>query len=234
MKSIYVVKYNGEKQSYNQEKVLNSIIRSGIEKQEALNILVEVEKKLFDGISTRELYQIVSQQIESFGYKPGKQTYKLREALGRMRSFDFEKFVLKILQKEGFDCAYDTIVSGECGKHQVDIIAQKNHDLYYVEVKHHQNFHRNCGLGTVCEVQARLEDMKNGFGKKRIDFSQAWLFTNTKISDHAKKYAGCKNVKLTSWRFDSEDSGLEKRIEKLGTAEVERIIRVVSDNKKTS
>jgi len=232
MKNIFVIKYNGEKQSYNQGKVLNSIIRSGIEKKEALNILIEVEKKLFNGISTRELYQIVSRQIENFGYEPGKQTYKLREALGKMGSFDFEKFILKILQEEGFECAYDTIVSGECGEHQVDIIAQNENKIYYVEVKHHQNFHRNCGLGTVCEVQARLEDMNNGYGKKKFNFSQAWLFTNTKISDHAKKYASCKNIKLTSWRFDSEDLGLEKRIEKLGNAEVEKIIEIINDKKK--
>jgi Holliday junction resolvase-like predicted endonuclease len=231
MKNIFVVKYNGEKQSYDQKKVLNSIIRSGINKQQALNILVEVEKKLFDEISTKELYQIVAGEIENFGFKPGQQTYKLREALGRMGSFDFEKFVQQILQKEGFECAYDTIVGGECSEHQVDIIAQKEQKLYYVEVKHHRNFHRNSGLGTVCEVQARYEDMKNGYGKKRFNFTQAWLFTNTKISNHAKKYASCKNIKLTSWKFDSEDLGLEKRIEKVGTSQIERIIRAVYEKK---
>lgn len=233
MKNIFVTKYNGERQPYKQQKVLNSIIRSGIDKNQALKILVEVEKKLFDGISTQKLYRQVAEEIENHGFEPGKQTYKLREALAKMGSFDFEKFVLKILQEEGFDCAYDTIVEGECGQHQVDIIAQKE-KIYYVEVKHHRNFHRNCGLGTVCEVQARLEDMKAGYGKKKVDFDKAWLFTNTKISNHAKRYAKCKSIKLTSWRFDSEEIGLEKRIEKLGNFEVEKIIKAINGRKKKS
>lgn len=231
IKDIFVTKYGGEKQKYSQEKVLGSIIRSGIEKSKALNVLMNVEGKLFDGISTQELYRIVAEEIGKRGLKIGLHTYKLREALARMGSFDFEKFVQKILEKDGYECAYNIIVGGECVEHQVDVIAQKQQQLYYVEVKHHSNYHRNSGLGTVCEVQARLEDMKKGYGKNKYDFSQGWLFTNTKISDHAKQYAKCKNLRLTSWRYDSEDIGLEKRIEKLGSMDVKKIIALISRKK---
>ncbi len=229
--NIFVTKYNGEKQKYSQEKVLNSIIRSGIEKSKALSILTDVENKLIDGISTQKLYKIVAKEIEKHGLKIGQHTYKLREALAKIGSFDFERFVKKILEKDGFECAYNIIVGGECIEHQVDIIAQKQERLYYVEVKHHRNYHRNCGLGTICEVQARLEDMKNGYGKNKYDFSQAWLFTNTKISNHAKQYGKCKNIRLTSWRFDTDNIGLEKRIGKLGSGQVEEIIASINGRK---
>ncbi len=224
IKNIFVTKYGGEKQKYSQEKVLSSITRSGIEKNKALAVLINVESKLFDGISTQKLYKIVAGEIEKQGLKIGLHTYKLREALAKMGSFDFEKFVLRTLEKDDYECAYNIIVRGECVEHQIDVIAQKQQRLYYVEVKHHRNYHRNCSLGTICEVQARLEDMKNGYGKNKYDFSQGWLFTNTKISDHAKQYAKCKNLRLTSWKFDSEDMDFEKRVKKLGPAEFENII----------
>ena len=150
--NIFVTKYSGEKQKYSQEKVLNSIIRSGIEKSKALSILTDVENKLIDGISTQKLYNIVSEEIEKHGFKIGQHTYMLREALAKMGSFDFEKFVQKMLEKDGFECAYNIIVGGECVEHQVDIIAQKQQKLYYVEIKHHRNYHRNCGLGTICAL----------------------------------------------------------------------------------
>jgi len=226
--NIFVTKYSGEKQKYSQEKVLSSIIRSGIEKNKALGILTDVENRLTDGISTQKLYKIVGEEIEKHGLKIGQNTYKLREALARMGSFDFEIFVHKILEKDGFECAYNIIVNGECVEHQVDIIAQKQQKLYYVEVKHHRNYHRNCGLGTICEVQARLEDMKKGYGKNKYDFSQAWLFTNTKISNHAKQYGKCKDIRLTSWRFDTDSIGLDKRIEKLGSDQTEKIIASIN------
>ena len=229
-RKIFVTKYDGSREAYNQKKVLGSIVRAGVKKDEVVKILGLVEAKLYDGIPTSEIYQIIAAVHPHL--------YRLREALAKMGSIDFEKFVKKVLEKEGFSCQWNQIVAGFCIEHQLDIIAQnkqiskacfsqaqnKAHKLYFVEVKHHRNFHRDSGLGTVAELWARFEDLKTGFshGRNKYNFSAAWLITNTKFSGHAKQYAKCKGLKLTGWRHTlngTKGEGMEKMVERLANTE---------------
>lgn len=225
LKKIFVTKYDGTRQVYDQEKVVNSLLRSGIEKEGVAKILAEVEAQLFDGIPTSKLYEIVNSSLDKSDFVRGPHLYRLREILAKMGSIDFERFVQKMLEKEGYACQWNTLVKGFCIEHQVDLIAKKDGKTYFVEVKHHTNFHRNCGLGTVVELWGRLDDLQNGFkkGLDTYDFSRAWLFSNTKFSDHAKVYAKAKDLILTGWRHSTLGLGLEKMVEKLGEGEMERI-----------
>ncbi|MDP3955286.1 MAG: restriction endonuclease [bacterium] len=225
---ISVTKYDGTKQTYDQEKVVNSLIRSGVVKEEVARILAEIETQLYDGIPTSKLYEIVNSSLDKSDFIRGPHLYRLREILAEMDSIDFEKFVQKILETEGYTCRWNTIIKGLCIEHQVDLIAQKEGKTYFVEVKHHTNFHRNCGLGMVVELWGRLDDLQNGFkkGLDKYDFAKTWLFSNTKFSEHAKKYAKAKDLILTGWRFSTLGSGLEKMVEKLREKEMGRLISI--------
>jgi len=232
MRKIEVVKHDGSRQAYDQAKVLNSILRAGVAREKALPILSRVEAKLYDHIPTAELYQLVAQEIKKAGLVQHSRFYRLREALAKMDSIDFEKFVDQVLSQSGYLCQWNQLVSGFCIEHQVDVVAEnKQQELFFVEVKHHRNFHRECGLGTMAELWARLEDLRKGFrtGRTKKNFANAWLITNTKFSDHAKRYARCQGLRLSGWRFSlngqQTDEGLEKMLEKLGLAEVDKMIR---------
>lgn len=239
MKKIWVIKHDGVKEPYDQGKVLNSILRSGIPKNIALEVLSKVESQLFDLISTTELYRIVSRVISQHGLSSYPHVYRLREALAIMGSFDFEKFVQNILSHDNYDAKWNQIISGLCIEHQVDVLARnKQGKFFYVEVKHHQNFHRDCDLGTVIEVWGRFEDLKNGYQNSRhqIDLANCWLITNTKFSAHAKDYALCKKIKLTGWRYSTDDdgiavndNGLEELLKNLGIESINQSVdRVLS------
>ena len=231
MKEIFVIKYNGKRQLYDRQKVLSSILHSGVQKNKVLEILKKIEGKLYNNIPTKELYQIVSKEIENYGLKQHSRTYRLREALSRLDSSSFEKFVKAFLEKESFKCIWNQKIQGFCIDHQVDVIAEKNNETFFVEVKKHKNFHRDSGLGTVTELWARLEDLQKGFktGKTDINITNAWLITNTKFSDYAKKYSNCKGLKLLGWRYNSsaqnKTEGLEKMIEGLGIGMVAEIVK---------
>ena len=231
MKKIFVIKYNGERQPYDRRKVLSSILHSGVEKTKVFEILKKTEDKLYNNIPTRELYQIVYSEIENYGLKQHSRIYRLREALSRLDSADFEKFVKVFLEKGGFSCIWNKKIQGFCIDHQVDVIAEKNKEIFFVEVKKHKNFHRDSGLGTVAELWARLEDLQKGFkaGKTKINIANAWLITNTKFSDYAKRYSKCKGLKLLGWRYNSsaegKTKGLEKMIENLGVGMVAGIVK---------
>lgn len=231
MKEISVIKYNGESQLYDRQKVLNSILHSGVERGKVLEILKKIEGKIYNNIPTKELYQITASEIENYGLKQHSRTYRLREALSRLDSSNFEKFVKAFLEKEGFSCIWNQKIQGFCIDHQVDVIAEKNKEIFFVEVKKHKNFHRDSGLGTVTELWARLEDLQKGYrtGKTKINIANAWLITNTKFSDYAKRYSRCKGLKLLGWRYNSsaqnKTKGLEKMIENLGIGAITEIVK---------
>lgn len=238
LKKVFVTKHNGSRQLYDQQKVLSSILRSGAEKKQAINILGKVEAKLYDGIPTKELYQIVIEEIKKTSLISLSSIYRLRELLAKMDPIDFEKFIHLCLEQGGFESLWNTIVDGFCIDHQLDIIAKdQGGTTFYIEVKHKRNPHRDIGLGTVAEVWARFEDLKKGYenGRNKYKFSSAWIFTNAKFSEHAKKYSSCKEMNLTGWRYSLaeqgkqfEVTGLEKKIENLGMKTINKILRKLS------
>jgi hypothetical protein len=48
-------------------------------------------------------------------------------------------------------------------------------------------------------------------GKNKIDFNKALVVCNTKISDHAQRYAVCRGIKYIVWKYP-EGNSLEKII----------------------
>jgi hypothetical protein len=224
-KKIRVVKYDGRIQEFNRNKLLGSLLRSRVPRAETEKIVREVENQLYDKISTKEIYQIIYKLLLERGEKAGYQLYRLREALSLLDSRVFEEFVGRLLEKFGYQFACNQILKGACSEHEIDVVAQKEEKRYLVEVKHHQNPHRDSGLTVVLALWARLDDLR----EKGEKFEQAWLFTNTKFSNHAKKYARCKNIRLTGWRYsaDSAEASVERMIEELGKEEVGKLFEKV-------
>ncbi len=240
MKKILVTKYSGIKEPYDQEKVVNSILRAGVKRETVPVVLAKVESQLYDGISTDELYRLVGEQLAQKVLPDNPHLYHLREALALMGSIDFEKFIREFLEKEGYRSRWNVIVPGFCIEHQVDVMVETpSGQKLMVEVKQHRRFHRDCDLGTTVEVWGRLDDLQKGFaaGKNQENFAAACLITNTKFSAHAKQYAACKGLRLLGWRFNSFDTpkteGLEEKIKQIGFETVDRMIRKIINQSRT-
>lgn len=219
---IFVTKYDGSRQAYNPQKLLSSLTRCQVSKAEAERIVAGVEEKLFDGISTNQIYEIIYTHLQKHGTKGQYKAYRLREALALIDPQTFEKFVQRLLENQGFACAWNQILKGRCSTHQIDVLAQKPGQTFLVEVKHHENPHRESGLTEVLALRARLEDLEEA-GQK---FS-GWLFTNTKLSGHAKIFATCRKIRLTGWRYGGSALSLERMIDKVGEKEIDKLIRAV-------
>ncbi|RLE67226.1 MAG: restriction endonuclease, partial [Thermoprotei archaeon] len=55
---IYVVKASGDKELFNKFKIISSLVRAGTPIDIAEEVADEVEEKVYNGISTREIYNI--------------------------------------------------------------------------------------------------------------------------------------------------------------------------------
>jgi hypothetical protein len=96
----------------------------------------------------------------------------------------------------------------------VDAVAKKDGVTYFVEAKHHFNYHALTGLDESRIARAILEDMTEAFetGKSSQKFDRAMIVTNTKYSDHAARYGRCRNILQIGWNTP-ENLSLQSMIE---------------------
>lgn len=195
-----VIKADGSKERFQKSKIANTCMRAGVNKEDANDIANKISRTVKNGTATREIYKIILSELGKIERKH-RMIFRLRESVSEMPSGIFEVYAKKVLQAHGYECIGSTLIKGRCVEHEVDVIAKKD-KLYMVECKHHINPHRFCGLGIALQVQARLEDIVDGFkaGTNKYNFNNAWIFNNTKFSDHAKMYAAAKGIRMTGWR----------------------------------
>ncbi len=199
--SLFVTKADGTRQLFDREKVVRTCLRMGASWEIAEEIAEEIDGKIFDGIETGEILKMIFKLLRR--YKPTISHLRdLREALAMMKPKpDFENFVQIVLSEDGYEVTPNQIVRGKCVEHEVDAIARKNGVTCLVEVKHHFNFHTPTGLDESRIARAVLEDVTEGFelGLNNIQIDKAMIITNTKFSEHAKRYAECRGILQIGW-----------------------------------
>ncbi|MEM0331488.1 MAG: ATP cone domain-containing protein [Archaeoglobaceae archaeon] len=204
--SFKVKKRDGRFEEFDRNKIIKTCIKAGASFETAKKVAEEVEKKIYDGISSDDLLEIVIDVLFKYEYCRGLR-YDLKRSLLRLgpSGFAFEKFVGKLLEKHGYTVQNNVVMEGECATHEVDVLAvDEKGKKYLVECKFH-NLPSYTGLKDVMYTYARFLDLKDYF-----DF--VWVFTNTKFSEEAKRYAKCRKIKLTGWNYP-EVEGIETMLE---------------------
>jgi len=211
---IYVTKADGSKQPFDKQKIINTCLRLQATPEQAQSIADKIEAKAYDGIPTKKILQMVFQYMKKYRPAIGYQI-DLKQAIAMLRSKpDFEIFVAKLFEAMGYEVKTNLIIQGKCIEHEIDVVARKGNEIILIEVKHHVNHHTYSGLDVFLQLNSTLEDLKEGYenGKNSFKFTRAILICNTKVSDHARRYALCKGLEFIAWKFPPE-KGLERLIE---------------------
>lgn len=211
---IYVTKFDGRKQPFNKQKIIRTCLRMHATYEQAIEIANKIEDRAWDGIPTKKILKMIFTYLKKYKPEIAHQT-DLRKAIALLRPKpDFEIFIQLLLKEFGYEVIPNQIIRGKCVEHEIDAIAKKGKEIVYVEIKHHLNHHTYTGLGVFLKAYATFEDLKEGFkeNKHKYNFNKVLVICNTKISDHAKRYANCKNILHIGWRAP-EQKGLEKMIE---------------------
>ncbi|MCW4035330.1 MAG: ATP cone domain-containing protein [Candidatus Bathyarchaeota archaeon] len=198
---VLVTKYDGTQQPFDRNKVIQTLIRMGATTEAAESIVTKIESNLYDGIETKKILQMVFKHIRK--HKPvTKHKIDLRKALSMLGSQPgFERFVQVLLREHGYDVSPNQIVRGRCVEHEVDAIARKDGKTAIVEVKHHYRYHTRTNLDVSRISRAVFEDVTEGYADKvndlKIDYPM--IVCNTKLTDHAKRYADCRGIRHIGW-----------------------------------
>jgi len=211
---VFVIKFDGSKQVFEKGKIVRTCLRMHATIQQANDVANKIEKEAYDGITTKEILKKIFTHLQR--YKPElKHQIDLRDAIAMLRPKpDFEQFVSLLLKEYGYEMETNQIIPGKCVEHEIDAVARKNKETVLIEVKHHLQPHTYTGLSIFLEVQAKLEDLLDGYriGRNRVNFNKVLVVCNTKISDHAERYAICRGIQHIGWRYPEKKS-LEQMIE---------------------
>lgn len=215
MARFYIQKSSGEKEYFQDKKLLGSLLKASLAEPEAKKILNEIKKDISAGTTSEEIHQITYQHLCKT-HLPQAQLYNLRKALADLPPKVFERYIQKLLEIDGYACEWETIIRGAGTSHEVDVIAKKDEHWFLIECKRRSNWHRPSGLGKVLIVRARFEDIQDGRKKKKntYDFTRAWVINNAKFSAHAREYAKYKGIWLTGWNYP-EGKGINEWIQHL-------------------
>lgn len=219
MNKINIIKASGEKAPFQIEKVIRSLERAGADKLLVKEIVQDIEKAVYDGISTKKIYKMAFQILKRKS-RVSASRYKLKKALMELgpSGYPFEKLVGKVLKHEGFETKVGVIVQGNCVRHEVDVIAQKDDKHYMIECKYHSGQGRFCNVKIPLYIQSRFLDVEKQWGKQKgheTKFHKGGLYTNTRFTTDAIQYGTCIGLMLTSWDYP-KGNGLKERIDKSG------------------
>jgi hypothetical protein len=209
-----VIKADGTRQIFDKNKVIRTCMKMGADIRTANVVAQKIENRLYEGITTKTILRMIFSYLRK--YKPEvSHVFDLRRGLSLMAPKpEFELFVQTLLKYEGFEVESNQILKGKCVGHETDAVVKKDGVTYFVEAKHHKNYHSLTGLDESRIARAILEDTTESYelGINRLKIDRAMIITNTRYSNHAIQYGNCRNILQIGWS-EPEKFSLQKIIE---------------------
>lgn len=230
---IQVVKGNGERVLFDNEKLSQALRSSGASVGDQERVSRKVATRIYNGISTREIYQIAFDLLKQESHKTAGR-YSLKNAIMEMgpTGFPFEIFVGKIFETMGYEVETGVFVQGKCIQHEVDVIARKPGEMMMVECKFHSDNFAKSGVQVPLYIQSRYLDVKSAWEEqygKNIRY-RGGVVCNTRFSDDAMNYAKCAGLLMISWDYPA-DTSLKYWIDKAGLYPVTALISLNKNDK---
>lgn len=208
--TIFITKATGERAAFSAEKLRKSLERAGADLAVTDRIVSEIEKQLFDGMSTKKIYSQAFLMLRKYS-KPVAGRYKTKQAILELgpSGYPFEKFIGEILKHQGYHTKVGVIIQGHCVTHEIDVEAQKDNMHFMVECKFHNRPGYKCDVKIPLYIKSRFEDVKKQWQKDQdhaTKFHQGWVVTNTRFTEDAIQYGKCSGLILIGWDYPQQGS----------------------------
>jgi hypothetical protein len=215
MKEIRIKKASGETAIFSEKKLDTSLQKAGASPEQRLNILEEIRQRIYNGMSTKEIYRLAFDLLkEQSRHLAAK--YHLKRAIMELgpSGFPFEKFIAEVFRHREYQVSTGEIIAGRCVRHEIDVVAKKSGTQLLVECKFHSQQGIFCDVKIPLYIHARFNDVMSVREDRENNMSQGWIVTNTRFSADALQYGNCAGLKLMGWDYPATDS-LKDRIDAL-------------------
>jgi len=204
-----IVKATGETEEFSKEKFCKSLEKAGAPKDIVGNVCDKVSRELEPGMTTTDIYRKASKYLAQKNITVAAR-YNTKRGVANLgpAGFVFEQFVEIVLRELGYETTRNKFVRGVCVSHEVDILAWKNGEHVIVEAKYHNQPNTKTHIDQVMYADARLMDIERAHEKRGEQGVRhtIWVFTNTKFTSKAIRYAKCRGVRLTGWNYPGKES----------------------------
>ena len=230
---IQVKKGNGDTVLFNTEKLKQALQNAGAGTLEQEKIAKAVENKIYNGISTKEIYKMAFDLLKTESHKLAGR-YRLKNAIMELgpTGFPFEIFVGKIFETMGYEVETGVIVQGKCVTHEVDVIARKPGEMIMVECKFHSDNRTKSSVQVPLYIHSRFLDVKASWEKQYGTDIQyrGGVVCNTRFSEDAENYGKCAGLLVISWDYPG-DLNLKNLIDKAGLYPITSLISLTKKEK---
>jgi hypothetical protein len=203
--TIQITKATGEKETFQSEKLKQSLQRAGANNELINSIVLEIESWITEGVTTKKIY------AKAFALLRKKRNgyaarYSLKNALMELgpTGYPFEHFVGQIFEIQGFETQVGQLVQGQCVQHEVDVVASQNHTQYLVECKFYNTQDKHANVQVPLYIRSRVNDIE----AKRKQLPEyngytfyGWIVTNTRFTTDAMDFGKCSGLHLVSWDY---------------------------------
>lgn len=209
-----VLKSSGEVQPFSEQKLHDSLRRSGAPEEMVRRVMQRIRGRLSAQVESRQLYRWAYAALRREA-RTAAARYSLKQAMMQLgpSGYPFEKLVAGLLAAEGYRVRTDVILPGHCVDHEVDVVAEGPKGRILVECKYRNQRGGVCDVKVALYVQARAVDLRSrGGGAERDAF---WLVTNARFTQDALRYGRCVGLELLGWDYPAQ-RGLEAWIQETG------------------
>ncbi|GGH19376.1 restriction endonuclease [Sphingobacterium alkalisoli] len=214
-----VQKHSGELVPFDPDSLKNSLSRSGANDQEVDKVFKAINDKLYDGISTKKLYQLAFDFLKNLRESYAAR-YSLKNALRELgpEGFYFEKWIGRLFQEDGYQTVTSQTLQGHAVSHEIDVIALRDENLCAIECKFRNDINAKISVTTPMYFMSRLKDISGltfNFFNQEHEISQGWLVTNAYLTSDSIRFGEYYKLNLLSWDYPKESS-IKARVDSNG------------------
>ncbi|MDO8270003.1 MAG: restriction endonuclease [Candidatus Levybacteria bacterium] len=209
MDKFYVIKKSGEREEYDEEKVRRSMNRVGVPDNIKSEVLSHIKEKFENNqMTTDDIFRHILEFLEPRDRKSSLR-FNLRQAIFDLgpTGFPFEQYLAQIFKTMDYKVSTNNIMNGDCVRHEIDLLIEKEGHREIVEVKFHNHHVVKTDVQVALYTYARFLDVK-----EKNDIDNVWLVTNTKLTSDAISYANCKGMPVIAWNYP-EKGNLQDLVE---------------------
>jgi len=209
-----IVKHSGNIVDFEREKLRDSLLKSGASKSIVEDVISQIEKQLYEGISTKKIYKLAFGLLKKNANSHAAR-YNLRAAIQLLgpAGFFFEKYIAKLFQSEGYETLTNLSLQGKCVSHEVDVVVRKNNYLTMIECKFHAGRDAVSDVKVPMYILSRFNDLKSQrlaiFEENNV-LDNCFIITNNRFTADAIQFARCSNISLLSWDYPDNENLRDK------------------------
>ena len=205
-----IVKHSGDIVDFDPLKLKKSLLKSGANKAVVDAILQSINKEIYEGISTKQIYKMAFGLLKKASNSHAAR-YNLKEAIRLLgpAGFFFEKYIARLFASEQYETKTNLTLQGKCVSHEIDVLIKKDQVISMVECKFHMGKEANSDVKVPMYILSRFNDLKDRqhtifSGKESI--SECWIVTNNRFTADAIAFAKCAGLHLLSWNYPENNN----------------------------